>query len=167
MGEAAQNLWPHLINHKIAADPKSPQLSYFLSRNGWVQEVVLLSWCSSEEENIPRLPPWWRIHLLLLRLSSAYILCSQGSSCRINRSLYPKSCCWNLWVSNLAAYWNSLQSFLKHWCLDPISRNHSFTGIGCGLGMGDFQKLPRAAKWAEHWSLNLKLPFLIWQERFN
>lgn len=30
-------------------------------------------------------------------------------------------------------------------CLESISRNYNFTGIGCGLGIGDFLKLPRGA----------------------
>lgn len=51
MGAAAKNLWPHLINHRIAVDPKSPQLCHSVSRRGWVREVVLLSWCPSEEGN--------------------------------------------------------------------------------------------------------------------
>lgn len=51
MGTAAKNLWPHLINHRIAVDPKSPQLCHSVSKRGWVRKVVLLSWCPSEEGN--------------------------------------------------------------------------------------------------------------------
>ena len=73
LGAAVQNSWPLLINRKIAADPKSPQLPPSVSRREWVRTVVLRDWCSSETGNGPSLPLCPGAHLLLRSSSRAGI----------------------------------------------------------------------------------------------